>query len=90
MVRIWSEYGGNDSKSESNLGGFSLTHNSYQIPTIPTIPLGFCLVLLVICGGVSNTPALSPRLAVVQFRTFQTMFKPEPEHNVRGSVWLNH
>ena len=30
------------------------------------------------------------RLATVRFRTFWTMFEPEPEHNVRGSVRLNH
>src|SRR5271168_3959274 len=41
MVGIWSEFGRNDSESESNLGGLSLTSHSYQIPTIPTIPLGF-------------------------------------------------
>ena len=41
MVGIWSEFGRNHSESESNLGGLSLTSHSYQIPTIPTIPLGF-------------------------------------------------
>src|SRR5271168_4451883 len=41
MVGIWSEFGRNDSESESNLGGLSLTSHSYQIPTIPTIALGF-------------------------------------------------
>src|SRR5271168_3201112 len=41
MVGIWSEFGRNDSESESNLGVLSLTSHSYQIPTIPTIPLGF-------------------------------------------------
>src|ERR1700678_3440477 len=41
MVGIWLEFGRNDSESESNLGGLSLTSHSYQIPTIPTIPLGF-------------------------------------------------
>ena len=30
------------------------------------------------------------RLATVRFRTFRTMFEPEPEHNVRGSVQLYH
>ena len=41
MVGIWWEFGGNHSQSEWNLGGFSLTFHSYQIPTIPTIPPGF-------------------------------------------------
>ena len=41
MVGIWWEFGGNHSQSRSNLGGFSLTWYSYQIPTIPTIPPGF-------------------------------------------------
>ena len=40
---IWSEFGRNDSESRWNLGEFSLTWYSYQIPTIPTIPPGFHL-----------------------------------------------
>src|SRR5882762_5707549 len=36
LVGIWWEFGGNDSQSRSNLGGFSLILYSYQIPTIPT------------------------------------------------------
>ena len=41
LVGICLEFGRNDSESRSNLGGFSLTFHSYQIPTIPTIPPGF-------------------------------------------------
>ena len=36
------------------------------------------------CGTV-----LVSRLAAVRFRTFRTMFEPEPEHNVWGSVQSN-
>ena len=46
-----SESGGNDSQSESNLGVFPLTKYSDQIPTIPTIPLGFHMVPHGMCGG---------------------------------------
>src|ERR1700678_28396 len=71
MVGIWSEFGRNDSESELNLGGLSLTSHSYQIPTIPTIPLGFrsefgrihseCVgesKVLVICGPIIPTGRL--------------------------------
>ena len=72
MIGIWLEFGRNDSKSKSNLGGFSLTSHSYQIPTIPTILLEFRSEFGQICSecvGESKVLPLNCTLVISSFWT---------------------